>query len=67
VFTTHAPRGNRHKPGFDSLLEESAASRSCRDDDPARLYGVETKALDRAVKGDRSRFLQDFVFQLTDE
>lgn len=31
----------------------------------AALYGVETKALNRAVKRNRERFPSDFVFQLT--
>jgi phage regulator Rha-like protein len=35
------------------------------DSDLAELYGVETKALNRAVKRNRSRFPNDFIFQLT--
>lgn len=31
----------------------------------AELYGVETKALNRAVKRNRSRFPPDFMFQLS--
>ncbi len=31
------------------------------------LYGVETKALNRAVKGNMKRFPSDFVFQLTEK
>lgn len=31
----------------------------------AELYGVETKALNRAVKRNRERFPNDFMFQLT--
>lgn len=31
----------------------------------AELYGVATKALDRAVKRNQHRFPPDFVFQLT--
>lgn len=31
----------------------------------AELYGVETKALNRAVKRNRNRFPEDFIFQLT--
>jgi hypothetical protein len=37
------------------------------DSDLAQLYGVETKALNRAVKRNRERFPQDFMFQLTPE
>jgi hypothetical protein len=35
------------------------------DRDLARLYGVATKALNRAVKRNIGRFPEDFVFQLT--
>jgi phage regulator Rha-like protein len=35
------------------------------DSDLARLYGVETKALKRAVNRNRNRFPADFMFQLT--
>jgi hypothetical protein len=37
------------------------------DRDLARLYGVETKALNRAVQRNRDRFPADFMFQLTPE
>ena len=37
------------------------------DADLARLYGVETKALNRAVKRNIERFPGDFLFQLTSE
>ncbi len=37
------------------------------DGDLAALYGVETKALNRAVKRNLERFPADFTFQLTDE
>lgn len=37
------------------------------DADLAELYSVETKALNRAVKRNRDRFPQDFMFQLTRE
>jgi len=35
------------------------------DTDLAALYGVETKALVRAVKRNIERFPEDFMFQLT--
>ncbi len=35
------------------------------DNDLARVHGVETKALNRAVKRNADRFPPDFVFQLT--
>ncbi len=37
------------------------------DSDLAGLYGVETKALNRAVKRNLDRFPEDFMFQLTAE
>ena len=36
------------------------------DSDLARLYGVEVKALNQAVKRNISRFPSDFMFQLSD-
>jgi hypothetical protein len=35
------------------------------DDDLARLYGVQTKVLNQAVKRNMARFPEDFMFQLT--
>ena len=35
--------------------------------DLAELYGVETKALNRAVKRNAERFPRDFLFQLTSQ
>jgi phage regulator Rha-like protein len=35
------------------------------DSDLAAIYGVETKALNRAVKRNRDRFPKDFIFQLS--
>ena len=37
------------------------------DMDLAELYGVETKALNQAVKRNKKRFPTDFMFQLTEE
>ncbi|MGA3266846.1 MAG: ORF6N domain-containing protein [Verrucomicrobiota bacterium] len=37
------------------------------DSDLAGLYGVETGALNRAVKRNLERFPQDFMFQLTQQ
>ena len=37
------------------------------DEDLAELYGVETGALTRAVRRNRDRFPDDFMFQLTNE
>jgi ORF6N domain len=37
------------------------------DDDLAQLYGVETKALKRAVRRNKNRFPDDFMFTLNNE
>lgn len=37
------------------------------DRDLAEMYGVETKALNQAVKRNRERFPEDFMFQMTTE
>jgi len=37
------------------------------DRDLAQLYGVETRVLNQAVKRNKSRFPEDFVFSLTRE
>ena len=37
------------------------------DRDLARLYGVETKVLNQAVKRNIERFPERFIFQLTDD
>lgn len=37
------------------------------DKDLAKLYGVETKALNRAVRRNMERFPEEFMFQLTSE
>ena len=47
------------------LIYEIRGERVMLDSDLASIYGVETKALNRAVKRNRDRFPKDFVFQLT--
>ena len=37
------------------------------DKDLAKLYGVETKALNQAVKRNAARFPEDFMFRLSDD
>jgi len=44
-----------------------ARSEGMLDSDLARMYRVETKALNRAVQRNRERFPADFMFQLTPE
>jgi len=51
----------------ESLIQSLRGERVMLDSDLARIYGVETKALNRAVKRNRERFPQDFMFQLTVE
>ena len=45
------------------LIYEVRGERVMLDSDLATIYGVETKALNRAVKRNRDRFPKDFVFQ----
>jgi len=51
----------------ERLIHLARGEKVLLDADLAMLYGVETKALNRAVKRNRSRFPQDFMFQLTAE
>src|SRR5260370_40132634 len=47
------------------LIYEIRGQRVMFDSDLASIYGVETKALNRAVKRNLVRFTKDCVFQLT--
>lgn len=47
------------------LVKKIREQRVLLDEDLAQLYGVETKALNRAVKRNPDRFPKDFLFQLT--
>jgi hypothetical protein len=49
------------------LIYEVRGERVMLDSDLASIYGVETKALNRAVKRNRDRFPKDFVFQLPED
>ena len=51
----------------EPLLCEVRGERVILDSDLARLYGVETKALNRAVRRNAEKFPSDFMFQLTGE
>jgi hypothetical protein len=46
------------------LIYEIRGQRVMLDSDLAAIYGVETKALNRAVKRNPDRFPEDFVFQI---
>ena len=47
------------------LIHEIRGERVMLDSDLARVYGVETKSLNRAVKRNLGKFPSDFMFQLT--
>ena len=47
------------------LVQMIRAEKVLLDSDLAELYGVETKALNRAVKRNQKRFPADFMFQLS--
>ncbi len=51
----------------ESLIITLRGQRVILDSDLARIYGVKTGALNRAVKRNLGRFPEDFVFQLTAE
>ncbi len=52
---------------IESLIHIIRNQQVMLDSDLARLYGVETKALNQAVKRNIQRFPEDFMFQLTKE
>jgi hypothetical protein len=54
-------------PGFsiDGIIHTIRGERVILDSDLARIYGVETKALNQAVKRNRGRFPPDFLLELT--
>ena len=50
---------------LETLIYEIRGQRVMLDSDLARIYGVETKSLNRSVKRNRGRFPRDFVFQVS--
>lgn len=50
---------------FDNLIHEIRGQKVMLDSDLARIYGVSTSRLNEAVKRNRVRFPEDFMFQLT--
>ena len=52
---------------IESLIHIIRDQQVMLDSDLARLYGVETKVLNQAVKRNIQRFPEDFMFQLTKE
>ena len=51
--------------GIEKLIREVRGARVILDSALAALSGVETKALNRAVKRNSDRFPEDFMFRLT--
>ena len=52
---------------IESLIYEIRGKKVMLDKDLAKMYGVETKVLNQAVKRNMKRFPEDFMFQLTPE
>ncbi|MEO0074255.1 MAG: ORF6N domain-containing protein [candidate division WOR-3 bacterium] len=52
---------------IDRMIINLRGQKVMIDADLARLYGVETRVLNQAVRRNRERFPDDFVFQLTEE
>jgi hypothetical protein len=52
---------------LDNLIVFARGVPVLLDKDLAKLYGIETKALNQAVKRNLQRFPEDFMFQLTKE
>jgi hypothetical protein len=50
---------------IESLIYLVRGQRVILDSDLAKLYGVETRTLNQAVKRNVDRFPEDFMFQLT--
>ena len=52
---------------IETLIYEIRGQKVMLDRDLAKMYGVETKVLNQAVKRNMKRFPEDFMFQLTPE
>ena len=52
---------------IDGIIHTVRGERVILDADIARIYGVETKILNQAVKRNRDKFPPDFLSQLTAE
>jgi hypothetical protein len=52
---------------IESLIRTVRGEKVILDADLARIYGVETRAFNRAVRRNSGRFPRDFMFQLTRE
>lgn len=54
-------------PDVDGIIRTVRKQRVILDSDLAKLYGVQTFRFNEAVKRNRARFPEDFMFQLTKE
>jgi hypothetical protein len=54
-------------PKLDALIRQVRGQKVMLDFDLARVYGVETKSLNRAVKRNADRFPKDFMFQISSD
>jgi ORF6N domain len=52
-------------PQLDELIREVRGQKIMLDFDLARVYGVETKSLNRPAKRNADRFPKDFMLQIT--
>ena len=52
-------------PPLDELIREMRGQKVMLDFDLARVYGVETKSLNRAARRNADRFPKDFMFQIS--
>ena len=52
---------------IDGMIRTIRGSRVILDSDPAKIYGVPTFRFNEAIKRNRYRFPEDFMFQLTTE
>src|SRR4030095_2477228 len=52
-------------PQFDGLIYTVRGVRVMLDRDLAEIYGIATRVFNQAVKRNKSRFPEDFMFQLT--
>lgn len=59
------PTNNLTTNQLGRLIYEIRGERVMLDSDLAAIYGVETKALNRAVKRNTDRFPKDFMFQIS--
>ena len=61
----HDPSHSQTTPDIATLIRPVRGVRIILDTDLANLYGVQTFRLNEAVKRNRARFPEDFLFQLT--